>query len=181
MPHTHESPPALDADGLSGNAIPGRSCTPESNRNPSRVQEALAALKREFVAERLRIAALKASHGADSVELGDDLNAERDLRIAAKNIKEARELGAAPANAIPDGKFHSFPIGKHKDHGWYIYHDGAFPAGAFGDWRTGASHKWRLKNGATKLTPADRTLIKAQQAEREAEEAKRQGETAPDA
>lgn len=92
-----------------------------------------------------------------------------------------RELGAAPRDVIPDGKFHSFPIGKHKDHGWYIYHDGAFPAGAFGDWGTGACHKWRLKNGASKLTPADRALIRAQQAKREAEIAKGQAQAAKEA
>jgi hypothetical protein len=89
MPQITESPPALDADGPSGNAFPGRNCNPESNANPTGVQAKLIALKREFVSECLRIAALKASHGADNVELGDDFNAERDLRIATKHIREA--------------------------------------------------------------------------------------------
>jgi hypothetical protein len=54
-------------------------------------------LLREFIAECLRIAAVKASHGADNVMLLDDLNAERDIRIAVDNLREAaeafRELG----------------------------------------------------------------------------------------
>jgi hypothetical protein len=37
----------------------------------------------------VRIAALKASHGADNLDLGDDLNAERDIRIAVENLREA--------------------------------------------------------------------------------------------
>jgi putative DNA primase/helicase len=84
-----------------------------------------------------------------------------------------RELGAAPAHVMPDGKIHRFAIGKHKDHGWYVYHDGKFPAGVFGDWGTGGEgHKWRFKNGATKLTTADRAIIKAQEAKTRAEIAK---------
>ncbi len=100
MTERHESPPALDADGLSGKAIPGRNCTPETSKRPARVQEAIAALKREFVAECLRIAAIKASHAADNVEIGDDLCAERDIRLAVENVREAarafRELEGRP-------------------------------------------------------------------------------------
>jgi len=36
----------------------------------------------------LKIAAIKAAHGADNVPLCDDLNAERDIRIAIKNLRE---------------------------------------------------------------------------------------------
>jgi hypothetical protein len=45
----------------------------------------------------LRIVALKASHGADNIEIRDLLNAERDIRLAVDNLREAarafRELG----------------------------------------------------------------------------------------
>jgi hypothetical protein len=70
---------------------------PEINKKHAHVQEAFATLKCEFIAGCLRIAALKASHGADNVEIGDHLNAERDIRLAVENIREAakafRELG----------------------------------------------------------------------------------------
>ncbi|MCI0601187.1 MAG: hypothetical protein L0Y60_17065 [Beijerinckiaceae bacterium] len=66
--------------------------------------QAIADLRREFVAECLRVAAIKAAHGADNVFLGDDLNAERDIRIAVENIREAarsfREWQLA-AGAVP--------------------------------------------------------------------------------
>jgi hypothetical protein len=61
----------------------------------------VAALHREFVGECLRVAAIKASHASDNVLLGDDINAERDIRLAISHLKEAAKafretLGAAP-------------------------------------------------------------------------------------
>jgi putative DNA primase/helicase len=92
-----------------------------------------------------------------------------------------REIGYAPSPAIDDGKIHRFDIGKHKDAGWYVLHNGAFPAGAFGDWVTGERHKWHLKNGATKLTDADRALIQAGKEQIKAEIAKGHGTAAKEA
>jgi hypothetical protein len=54
-------------------------------------QAVIIDLKREFVAECLRVVALKASHGADNIELADDLNVERDIRLAVANLKEAAQ------------------------------------------------------------------------------------------
>jgi len=73
-------------------------------QNPKYVQAAIADLRRDFVAECLRIAAVKAAHGADNIALGDDLNAERDIQIAIDHLKEAassirqlqRDLGEVP-------------------------------------------------------------------------------------
>jgi hypothetical protein len=56
--------------------------------NPQ-TQAAIADLHREFIAECLKIVAMKASHGADNVLLGDDLNAERDIHLAIEKIREA--------------------------------------------------------------------------------------------
>jgi len=56
---------------------------------PLHVQETIASLQREFVCEALRIAALKAWHAADDVEIGDDDCAERGIRIAIQNLREA--------------------------------------------------------------------------------------------
>jgi hypothetical protein len=53
------------------------------------VQHAIAALQRDFIVECLRIASLKSGHAADDIELGDDASAERGIRIAIQNLREA--------------------------------------------------------------------------------------------
>jgi hypothetical protein len=76
---------------------------PEINKKHAHVQDTLDTLKCDFIAECLRIVALKASHGADNVEIGDLLNAERDIRLAVDNLREAarafRELQSALGGA----------------------------------------------------------------------------------
>ena len=52
-------------------------------------QETITALRRDFVAEALRIVAVKASHAADDIELGDDCCAERGISIIIAHVKEA--------------------------------------------------------------------------------------------
>jgi hypothetical protein len=89
MPQTYETRPL----GAAGLGIPSN-CSdafdpPDNAPKSPRVQEAIAGLKREFIVECLRLAALKASHGADNLEIGDDHNAERDIRIAIENAREA--------------------------------------------------------------------------------------------
>jgi len=53
------------------------------------VQHAIAALQRDFIAEALRIAAVKSWHAADDIEMGDDASGERGIRIAILNLREA--------------------------------------------------------------------------------------------
>ncbi|MEB2351275.1 MAG: DUF927 domain-containing protein, partial [Burkholderiaceae bacterium] len=82
-----------------------------------------------------------------------------------------------------DGKLRRFGTnGKRSDDaGWYIAHDDGIPAGAFGDWRTGASQTWRADIGRT-LTPAEdaahRERVAAMRAAREAEDARRRSDAA---
>lgn len=54
-----------------------------------------------------------------------------------------------PKVVVPDGKIHRFASsGKAGDDaGWYLLFDGCVAAGAFGDWRTGASARWRADIG----------------------------------
>jgi hypothetical protein len=52
-------------------------------------QAAIADLRRDFISECLRIAAVKCSHGADNICLRDDLNVERDIRLAIEYLREA--------------------------------------------------------------------------------------------
>jgi len=93
-----ETPP-LVAAGLDDDAFPGGNCIPSIAPNPSSKQAAIVGLQREFISECLRVAAVKASHAGDDILLGDDLAAERGIRIAIDNLREAasafRQLEAA--------------------------------------------------------------------------------------
>lgn len=90
--------------------------------------------------------------------------------------------GLSPPDVIEaDGKLHRFASnGKRGDDaGWYVFHDDAISAGAFGDWRNGLSETWRADIGRS-LSPEElaayRARVDAIRCEREAEDAKRKGE-----
>jgi len=89
MPHINESPPAGGADGL-GNVSCLVADSSENRNSRLHVQETIAALQRDFVAEALRIAALKAWHAADDLAIMDDDCAERGIRIAIKICAKPR-------------------------------------------------------------------------------------------
>jgi putative DNA primase/helicase len=105
------------------------------------------------------------------------------MREAIEQFRAAiHSAGLHPPEAIEaDGKLHRFAAnGKRSDDaGWYVLHDDGIPAGAFGDWRTGASVTWRADIGR-RLSPqeeaAQRARIDAMQREREAEDARRNAE-----
>jgi len=61
----------------------------ETNTKPLHVQAEIAALQRDSITEALRIASTKAWHAADDLALGDDASAERGIRIAIQNLREA--------------------------------------------------------------------------------------------
>lgn len=103
-----------------------------------------------------------------------------------QNIEQFRaaihSAGLHPPEVIePDGRLHRFASsGKRSDDaGWYVLHDDAIPAGAFGDWRTGASETWRADIGR-RLSPqeeaAHRARLDAMRRAREAEDAQRKAE-----
>lgn len=87
--------------------------------------------------------------------------------------------GLHPPEIIePDGKLHRFPSNgkRNDDAGWYVFHGNDIPAGAFGDWRTGASETWRADIGRTlsvQEEAAHRTRIESMRREREVEDAQR--------
>ena len=122
------------------------------------------------------------SASSDSFKVG--LTGGRRLTDLTISFEEAmrRELGAAPSNIIADGKIHRFSAGKNKGDksAWYIFHDGDFTAGKFDDWKTGEQHTWH-RNGACRLSQEDRSRIKVQQAQREAEIDKAQKRAAKEA
>jgi len=90
--------PARAGDAVTGlgDAFPGGNCSSSITPNPREKQApsaasagAIAALQRDFIAECLRVVALKASHAADDIELGDDLCAERGISIIIAHVKQA--------------------------------------------------------------------------------------------
>jgi len=92
------------------------------------------------------------------------------------------DAGLNPPEVIEaDGKLHRFTTnGKHSDDaGWYVFHEDGIPAGAFGDWRTGASETWRANIGrrlSREEDAAHRARIEAIRREREAGHAQRKAE-----
>jgi putative DNA primase/helicase len=88
--------------------------------------------------------------------------------------------GLTPPDVIhADGNIHRFSSnGKPRDDsGWYTLHLDGIPAGAFGCWRTGFSQNWCAKSDNTMTQTeldAHRARIVAMQAQRDAEQVRRQ-------
>jgi putative DNA primase/helicase len=79
-----------------------------------------------------------------------------------------------PDKIVDDGVLHRFATnGKATDDaGWYVLHDDGIPAGAFGNWRTGASETWRADVGrraSPQEEAARRARVEVIQRERGAE------------
>lgn len=80
-----------------------------------------------------------------------------------------RLAGLGPAkelHLVPDGRLVRYRVEGDKpgsSNGWAVLHDGPVLSGAFGSWRTGASHTWR--GASTRhLSPAEREALRRQQA-----------------
>lgn len=75
--------------------------------------------------------------------------------------------GLAPAKAIdipPDGRLIRFRVDGDKPgsrNGWAVLHTQPVLAGAFGSWRTGASHTWCAQKTGT-MSPQDRAELQRQ-------------------
>jgi hypothetical protein len=94
QPRANENPARVgDAAELGICSLRGCENRPDTNQTAQSPQERNVAdakrdLLRSFTAEALRIAAMKAAHAADDVEIGDDDGAERSIRIAIGHLKE---------------------------------------------------------------------------------------------
>jgi putative DNA primase/helicase len=82
-----------------------------------------------------------------------------------------------PKHIIDDGKLHRFSSNGRRgdDAGWYVFHAGDIPAGAFGCWRGGVAETWRADIGreltADEIAAHKRRLADAKR-KREEEEKK---------
>jgi phage/plasmid primase-like uncharacterized protein len=100
------------------------------------------------------------------MDLGD--NDVRDGRFhhasvdAPERFRAAmlQDLGYAPRNIVGDGKLHRFSTSKRgrDDAGFYVFHDDEFPAGTYGDWRSGQKSKWRSRE-ACEMSAQDRERL----------------------
>ena len=86
MSQSNETRRAGGAAGL-GNSSSVTADGSENIHSQSAPQEATAALQRDFIAEALRVASIKAAHAADDVLLGDDVGAEREIRQAISHLR----------------------------------------------------------------------------------------------
>ena len=80
-----------------------------------------------------------------------------------------RLAGLQPARDLclrPDGRLVRYRVEGDKpgsQNGWAVLHDGAIQSGAFGSWKTGATHGWRQAS-ARHLSAAERQALRQQQA-----------------
>ncbi len=94
--------------------------------------------------------------------------------------------GLAPGEIILDGNLHRCGTADkpHSQNGWYVAHGDEPVSAAYGDWRTGETHKFCAKSDQ-ELTPEERTRLEARkQADkkrRQEEEAKRHAEARAEA
>ena len=81
--------------------------------------------------------------------------------MATALIDAMRAAGIAPAKPLElgaDGKLVRFDVEddkKNSRNGWVVHFSQPVPAGAYGSWKTGASHTW-CAQGAEPVTPGDR-------------------------
>jgi mevalonate pyrophosphate decarboxylase len=81
MSQSNETRRAGGAAGL------GNSSSVTADRSENIHSQATAALQRDFIAEALRVASIKAAHAAEDVLLGDDVGAEREIRQAISHLR----------------------------------------------------------------------------------------------
>lgn len=91
-----------------------------------------------------------------------------------------------PTEIIEDGAIHRFSSsGRPRDEsGWYVLHSDGIASGSFGCWRGGFTQSWCSKSDSTMTETerqAHRERVKAMQAARDAEQARRQQKAAVDA
>lgn len=87
--------------------------------------------------------------------------------VRGSMIDAMHGAGLAPRKELDlqaDGKVHRFRVEGDKSgsqNGWYVLHSHPVLAGAFGSWRTGATHSWR-EEGAKPLTAAEQAELRRQ-------------------
>ena len=87
MPQTHETPPLVGAGLLDNYSLAGNDI--ENTPAQFAAQAVCAALQRDFIAEALRVASIKAAHAADDIDIRDDDCAERGIRLAISHLRAA--------------------------------------------------------------------------------------------
>ena len=95
----------------------------------------------------------------------NDIKQQFTVSISQLGIKPPQQL-------IADGKIHRFSTNDHPsdDAGWYVLYPDGFPAGAFGDWRTGIQGNWRAEVGRSLSETERQHLFEREKAIQQARE-----------
>ena len=98
----------------------------------------------------------------------NDIKQQFTVSISQLGIKPPQQL-------IADGKIHRFSTNDHPsdDAGWYVLYPDGFPAGAFGDWRTGIQGNWRAELGRSLSETERQHLVEREKAIQQAREIER--------
>ena len=87
-----------------------------------------------------------------------------------------REGVPPPSQLVIDGAIHRFRIDSSKDAGWYVVYPDGWPAGAFGNWKTGLHVTWHAEHSAPlsfEQDTARRRNLERAKADRDAQRAKK--------
>lgn len=97
-----------------------------------------------------------------------DLNSSTPIDPGYKFAAFAESLDFRVEYIAPDGCVHRFPAPGDRHgarNGWAVLHGGAFPVGILGSWKTGETHKWRLRSDIPTIeerTQLDEAMREAQ-------------------
>jgi phage/plasmid primase-like uncharacterized protein len=105
-------------------------------------------------------------NGADYLDVGHYLAPADPSEAFRAAMME--KLGHAPRRIDGDGRVHRFATSKsgHDDAGWYRLYADDFPAGSFGDWRTGEKFSWRARE-VHQMSTGERQRLEEVNVERE--------------
>lgn len=87
-----------------------------------------------------------------------------------------REGVPPPVKLVIDGEIHRFRIDSSRDAGWYVVYPDGWPAGAFGNWKTGLHMTWHAEHSSPLSLAQDaarRRNLERAKADRDAQRAKK--------
>jgi putative DNA primase/helicase len=105
-------------------------------------------------------------NGADYLDVGHYLAPADPTESFRAAMME--KIGHAPRRIDGDSRVHRFATSKsgRDDAGWYRLHDDDFPAGSFGDWRTGEKFSWHSRE-VHQMSTGERQRLEEVKVERE--------------
>ena len=106
------------------------------------------------------------------IDFNDYPNSGPSLSPIESFLEAMAGHGFKPGRINPGGKLNRFDVEKRGDKaGWYVFYGDNFPAGSYGDWRSGKKVKWSHKDEES-LSPYEREQFRqlCEEAERQRKE-----------